>query len=209
MADFRVHRIGEVDRRGSRRQRHHIALGGEHIDLSRSEVIAQRIQELTGISGLALPFQELTQPRKVVCGGFARIRLLVLPMGGNAEFGCLVHLGSSYLHLHDLAVRTDHRRVQRLIHVEFRHRDEVLETTGYRAPLRVDGAQDCVAVTDAVHQNPHTHEVVDVVEIATTHDHLLVDGVVVLGASGHTRLYPMGLQLTIDVGYHLGQVLLA
>jgi hypothetical protein len=39
-----------------------------------------------------------------------------------------------------------------------------------------------------VHQDPHADEVVDVGEVATANDHLLVDAVVVLGTPGDDGL---------------------
>ncbi len=53
-----------------------------------------------------------------------------------------------------------------------------------------------VAVTDLVDQDPHAHQVVDVVEIAAPHDHLLMDRVVVLGAALHLRCQPGGVELS-------------
>ena len=60
-----------------------------------------------------------------------------------------------------------------------------------------------------VHQDPQAHQVVDVGELATAQDHLLVDRVVVLGPAGDGRL-DLGLaQVLLDLGDHLGEELVA
>ena len=60
----------------------------------------------------------------------------------------------------------------------------VLEAPAHRSPARVQGAEYCVTVLDSVDDDPHRHQVVDVVELVAAHDHLLVNRVVVLGATG-------------------------
>ena len=99
------------------------------------------------------------------------------------------------LDLDGLALGPDDRRVQRLVHVELRHRDVVLEPPGQGVPPRVQRTERRVAVAHRVDEDPHRDEVVDVLEVATAHDHLLVDGVVVLGAAGDRRLDLRGLEV--------------
>src|SRR5450756_520395 len=86
------------------------------------------------IGRLPLPVDELTQPGHVAGSvhryALALGHLLVLPVGGDAVLGPAVHLVGADLDLDGLAARPDHRRVQRLVHVELGHRDEVLEPAG-------------------------------------------------------------------------------
>ena len=220
VADLGVHREGEVDRRGLPGQADDVALGREDEDLLRTEVVAQRLEELAGLLGLALPVQQLAQPQHVVgradlgrrtelagAGPAAGPRaLLVLPVRGDAVVGGAVHVVRADLQLDRLAVRADHRRVQRLVHVELRHRHEVLEAAGQRLPVGVHDAQRRVAVAHRVDQDPDADEVPDVGEVAAADDHLLVDRVVVLGPAGDDGLDLRGLELLADRRGDLGQV---
>ncbi len=129
-----------------------------------------------------LPVDEPLQPDEVF-GGVAL--LLVAPVRGDAVLGAPVHLDRADLELDRAALRTHHRRVQRLVEVELRHRDVVLEPALHRPPQRVDRAERAVAVLHRVDDDPHADEVVDLGELLAAHDHLLVDRPVVLRAAGH------------------------
>ena len=88
------------------------------------------------------------------------------------------------LDLHRTSVRADHGGVQRLIHVELGHRDVVLEPPREGAPLRMQHPEGGITLTHRVHEHAGGLEIVDLIEILTPHDHLLIDRVVVLGAAG-------------------------
>ena len=120
-----------------------------------------------------------------------------------------MHLLGSDLNLDGLALWADHRGVQRLVHVVLRHRDEVLEASRDRTPARVDDAQRGVTVPHAVDQDAHPDEVVDVVEVASPHHHLLVDRVVVLGPPGHHCAQPRRPKVGVDLLDDLVEVLVA
>ena len=159
--DLGVHGVGQVDRRGPGRQRDHVALGGEDEDLLAAQVEAQRLQEVAGVGGLPLPVEQLAHPR----------HLVDLDRAGRAAAGprdslyrqcaampysavrCIV-VGAD-LHLERLAVRPDHRRVQRLVDPEPGLRDVVLEPAGHRLPQRVHHAHRGVAVAHLVDEHPH------------------------------------------------------
>src|SRR3546814_4493149 len=76
--------------------------------------------------------------------------VLVLPVRGDALLGARVHLVGPDLYLHRLALRTDHRRVQRLVEVELRHRYVVLEarseehTSELQSLMRISYAVFCL-----------------------------------------------------------------
>ena len=112
------------------------------------------------------------------------------------------------LDLDRLALGPDDRRVQRLVHVELRHRDVVLEPAGHRVPPRVQRAERRVAVAHRLDEHAHRDEVVDLLEVAAAHDHLLVDGVVVLRPAGHRGLDLGAAQVVGHLRAHPGEVLL-
>ena len=114
---------------------------------------------------------------------------LVEPVRGDAALGRAVHLARADLDLERLALRPDHRRVQRPVHVELGHGHVVLEAAGHRLPERVDDAERPVAVAlallvVALDEHAHRGQVVDLVELLPALHHLLVDGVEVLRARG-------------------------
>ncbi len=134
------------------------------------------------------------------------LAFLVLPVRGDAVLGRAVHRVRADLQLDRLAARADHRRVQRLVHVELRHRDVVLEPARHRLPVRVDDAEGRVAVAFGVDEDADADQVVDVGELAAAHDHLLVDRVVVLRPAGDVGLHAAVAQVGVDPLDDLGQV---
>ena len=130
-------------------------------------------------------------------------------MCSDAQLRRLVHVVGANLHFHHFAFRPDDSRMQRLIHVELRHRDEVLEATRHRAPLSVDRSQDRVALANAVDKDTDPDQVIDVVEVATAHDHLLIHRVVVLRTAGDRGLNAARFQLGFDIADYFCQVLVA
>ena len=62
VADVRVDRVGEVDRRRPRREIHDVPLRREHEHLSLVEVDLQARHELAGIRHLLLPFEHPPEP---------------------------------------------------------------------------------------------------------------------------------------------------
>ena len=201
--DLGVHGVREVDRGRPGRQPDELALRGEDVDLAGVDLEAQRLEELARVGGLLLPVEQLAQPRHVVdgvglavahlhaalvAGALGARVLLVLPVRGDAVLGPAVHRVGADLDLDRLATGADDRRVQRLVHVELRHRDVVLEPPRHRVPPGVQRPQRRVAVAHRLDEHPHRDEVVDLLEVAAAHDHLLVDGVVVLGPAGDRGL---------------------
>ena len=69
----------------------------------------------------------------------------------------------------------DHRRVQRLIAVRPRHRDEVLEPPRHRRPHLMDDAEHGVAVLHVPGDHPQRQEVVDLIERDVLALQLLMD----------------------------------
>ena len=135
--------------------------------------------------------------------------VLVDPVRGDAELRHVLHLARADLDLQRQPLGPDHRRVQRLVHVELRHRDEVLEAPGQRLPERVHDADRAVAVLHRVDDHAHRGEVVDLVELAALLRHLRIDRVEVLRAPGDVRLDAERLELAAQVRAGLLDVVLA
>ena len=209
MAHFGVDAVGEVHRGTPLRERDDIALGSEDEDLGGGQVVAQCIEELVGVLGLTLPLQELPQPSEVIGALLAsHIALLVPPVRRDAELRRTMHVPGADLQLHGLAVGSDDRGVQRLVHVELRHRDEVLEASRHRTPARVDDPEHRVAVADGLDEDANADEVVDIGELAAPHDHLLVDRIQMLGAPGDRCLDPGPPDVRLQLVDHAREVLI-
>ena len=206
VAHLGVDGVGEVDRRRAGRQRDDLALGREDVDLVLLQVELQRLEELDRVVGLAVDVGDALEPRHlrgVVLLG------LVAPVGRDAVLGPVVHLRGPDLHLDRLAVQPDHRRVQRLVHVELGRVDVVLEAPVHRGPDGVDGAQRGPAVLLGLDDDPDGDQVVDVVELLAPHDHLLVDGPQVLRPPGDVGHDAHVVQALAHVDEHPLEVLLA
>src|SRR4051794_24103943 len=215
VAELGVDLVGEVERRRAGGERLHLTLRGEDEDLLVEEVDLQVLHELLGVLELLLPVEHRAQPLELALalgrrGPAARAgALLVDPVGGDAELGHVVHLARADLDLEGQPLGPDHRRVQRLVHVELRHRDEVLEPPGERLPQRVDDAHRAVGVLHRVDDDPHGREVVDLVELAALLGHLRVDRVEVLRAPEDLGVDAERLELAREVLARRRDVVLA
>ena len=173
----------------------------------------QGVEELPRVGGVALPIQQAAQPGHVVDIGLAALAaaalFLVFPVGRYAVFGATVHGVGADLDLDGLALRPDDRRVQRLIHVELRHRDVVLEPAGNRVPLGMHRAECGIAVANVLDEDPHRDEVEDLLELALARHHLLIDRPIVLGSPGDCRLDARRLEHLGDLGPDRIEVFLA
>src|SRR5690606_18906699 len=166
VADVGVDSVREVERGRPALQRLDLALRREDVDLLRIEVDLQAPDELARVAHFLLPLEQLAHPLEVpLVARVADASLLVLPVRGNAVLGLPVHLLGADLHLERRAALADHGRVQRLITVRARHRDEVLDPPGHRRPRVVDDAERGVAVADGPGDDPQRHEVVHLIEV--------------------------------------------
>ena len=212
VADVGVDLVREVQRRGADGERLDLALGREDEDLVLDQLAAQLVGELRRVLRVGLPVQQRLQPLELLVGRVqpagGRV-LLVAPVRGDAVLGGVVHLAGADLDLQRAPLGPDHRRVERLVHVELRHRHHVLEAAGERLPERVDDADGAVAVLDGVDDDAHRREVVDLVELAALAGHLRVDRVEVLGAAGDLGVDAERLELLGEVAAGLGDVALA
>ena len=201
-----VHGVGEVDRRGAARQRLDLALRREGVHLLRIQVELQAVDELARVAGVLLGLEQLAQPVEVLLVGMgAHAALLVLPVGGDALLGHLVHALGADLHLEREAAIADDRRVQRLVAVGARHGDEVLEAAGDGGPGLVDDPQRGVAVADGRRDDPERDQVVDLVEADLLPAQLLADAEQPLdspleGQRGDPRLAELVFERRLEPG---------
>src|SRR5947209_7443168 len=185
LADFRVHRKREVDRRRALRQALHVAAGGEDEDLVLVEVDLQELEKLLGRVGVLLQLEQLAEPREMAVQLVrALATFLEQPVRRDAVLRGVVHLMGPDLDLVQLTARSEHGGVERLVAVGLRARDVVLDPLLQRGPLVVDHAQHVVALGDIVHQHAHREEVVDLLERLVALLHFLVNRPEVLGAAG-------------------------
>ena len=80
--------------------------------------------------------------------------------------------------------------MQRLIQVELRHSDVVLESTDYWLPLAVNSTKRSIAIFNRINDNANGHQVKDLVEVSALLHHLFVQTPQMLTARG---------ELSIDV----------
>ena len=198
VADVGVDAVGEVHRRRPARQRAHLALGGEDVDLLGVEVDLQVLHELLRIAHLLLEFEQLPQPLEIALVALiADAAFLVLPVRRDAFLGAAVHLLAADLHLERHALLADDRRVERLVAVGPRHRHEVLDPAGHRRPRLVDDAERGVAVLHRRGDDAQRDEVVDLGEVDLLPQQLAVDAEEALdapvhGDDRHLRLLQLG-----------------
>ena len=87
-----------------------------------------------GIADFALHLEKLAQPLEVaLVAVVADAPFLVFPVRRDSFFRVPVHLLGPNLHFERHAALADDRRVQRLVAVWPRHRDEVLDAARHRA----------------------------------------------------------------------------
>lgn len=186
MTHLGVHPVGEVDGRGDPRQVDDVAVGGEDVDAIRRHIAGQPLAKVAEVADLLVPLEHLAQPGDLllVAGAAgAGVMPLVAPVGAHPELGLLVHGEGADLDLQHLALRAEHRGMQRLVAVLLGVGDVVVELVGHVMPARVDDAQHRVAVAHLGHQDTHRADVVDLGEVDALALHLPPDRVDVLGAA--------------------------
>ena len=85
-------------------------------------------------------------------------------MGGDPRFGDPMHLFGADLHLDRHAVRAEQRGVQRLIAVDARNRDVVLEAAGHGLVDAVHQPERPVAGVDGIDDDPKAVHIDHLVE---------------------------------------------
>ena len=104
------------------------SLRGEGKDLLRQQVALQIVEQVAGVLADALVFQQLADPGQPLVQLIVALEaLLILPVGGNAVLGLLVHGAGAYLHLKGDALVADDGGVEALVAVGLGGGDIVLE----------------------------------------------------------------------------------
>ena len=142
-------------------------------------------------SCMLAPGSRATRARAPAAPSRRSSSLLVLPVRGDAGLGDPVHVLGADLHFDRHAVRPEQRGVQRLVAVDARDRDVVLEASRHRLEHAVHDAERAVAGVGAVDDDAQAVHVDDLGERRALALHLLVDAVEVLLAR---------LDLGLDVG---------
>ena len=192
VADVRMHSVGEVDGRCALGQRHDVALRREYVNLVREQVDFDALEKLLRCSGLL----QLSEIRKPFAGTALRCRIrffvgLVDPVRCNTGLSHPVHVARANLHLKRQALRSEQCRVQRLVAIDSRDSDVVLETAGHRFVQLVNEAQGLVTGADVVNDDAETihidhigkqplllrHLPVNTVEVFLPADYLALDTV--------------------------------
>ncbi|VTS20737.1 Uncharacterised protein [Streptococcus dysgalactiae subsp. equisimilis] len=113
------------------------------------------------------------------------------------------------LYFQHLALRPDHRGMQRAVAVFFGVGDVVVEFLGNVPPQGMHDAQRGIAVAHLRNQHADGANVVDLAEIQALALHLAPDGVDVLRPSAEVGLHAGGGQGLLELAHHVGDVLLA
>ena len=178
MADVSVNGVGEIDRRGAARKGFHLPFRREDVDLFGIQIDFQVLNELVRVANFLLHFEKLADPLEVALVALiADAPFLVFPVGRDAFFRMAVHLLGANLHFEGKPALADDRRVQRLVAVRPRHRNEVLDAARDRRPRLMDDAERCVAVLHAIGDDAQRDEIVDLVELDSLALQLLIDAV--------------------------------
>ena len=180
LADARVHGIGEVDAGRAARQPHDVALWREHVDLVGEQVDLDALEELLGRALVQIhhTFQPLARAGLLCLS--AVLAGLVLPVRRDARLGQALHVLGADLNLDRRAIRAEQRSVQRLVAVDARNRDVVLEAAGHRPVEAVHEAERAVALVDVADDDPDAEHVDDLRQRQVLAAHLHVHAVQVL-----------------------------
>lgn len=188
------------------------AVGPEDGDLAvLREVLAEGGPEGVGVGGAALPVEQPGEPARpgrvdalaVARGLLLRRRCVGVAERDDSGLGDLVHLVGADEDLDDLAVlRAGHRGVQRLVQVELRYGDEVLELRDDGRHTGVQFAEDGVTVGVLLHEHQEAAEVGAAERVALAGD--AVHGDEVAGPDedfgGDVRLAEYPAHLVGDLG---------
>ena len=174
--------IGKVNGRGPGGQILHIAVGREHEHLIGKHIHLQGVDKFLGVGALLI-FQQAAHPLVFSLRAGALPVLLVLPVGGHAVFGDLVHLPGANLHLKGNTVRPHHSGVEGLVAVGLGSADIIFEAPQNGLIEVMDDAQHIVAVPYGVHHHPECEQIKNLVNGLVLTEHLAVDGVRVLHPS--------------------------
>ena len=107
---------------------------------------------------------------------------LVFPVGGDAGLGYLVHASGAYLHFHPFVLRAEHRDVQRLVAVAFRHRQPVFQSRRvgliHVGDNRIGGpALALLMLAVNIENDAYRKQIIDLLHVIVLLHHLVPDGI--------------------------------
>ena len=201
--DIRVKGISEVQGSSPLGQRLDVAfrgkdkyLGGKEIQLDRiKKVQSVRVRAFQYLGNGLQPFVELRI--------FFYIMLLILPMGGKAFLGNLVHTAATDLYFHPLPVRSHHGQVQRLITVGFRTAHPIADTVRSNTVDIRDSGIDIPTLVLLIHTRQRVEDdadgiyIVDVFKTDAFALHLVPDGIGGFHTGTHFIVEPHLLQFPV------------
>ena len=193
VADVGVHGVGEVHHGGAARQAQDLALGREHVDLVGEQVDLDALEEVLGGAAL-LHVDQVREPlaRAIVLAALGLVDL-VFPVRGDAGLGHAMHVLGADLHFDGNAVGAEQRGVQRLVAVDARDRDVVLEAAGHGLVGRVHHAERAITGIRPVDHDAQAEHVDDLGERRALAQHLAVDAVQMFLARAD-----LGLEVRLD-----------
>ena len=113
VADFRVHRIREIDGRRIAREHDHLAFRSKGVDLFWIEIHLESGKEFAWVLYVLLPFHYLAQPiQTLFVFGADRASIFVLPVSSDPLFRHLVHFFGADLNFKLVRVFGDYRGMQ-------------------------------------------------------------------------------------------------
>ena len=192
MAEIRMHLVGEIERRSADRHVDDFALGRQHVHTVLEQLDPHAVEE---IMGGVLIFGSKQRPQLV---DLSFIRLigtapfLVAPMRRDAALGMSVHVVGADLDFDRLVAGTEHRGMNRAVHVVLRGRDVVVELAGNERPERMHDAERRVAVRHRAHQDARRADIHDLLESQALHLHFAPDAEDVLRTAVDLSLDPGG-----------------
>ena len=111
--------ISKVDGNGAHGQVNNIPARCKDEDLIRKNIHLHRVDKITGIIHIIMPFQQLTQPAQLsikalirACGRLAAATFLITPMGSDTIFTDAMHLKGADLDFQGLTTGTQNRSMQ-------------------------------------------------------------------------------------------------
>ncbi len=171
----------------------HVALRSEDEDLVLVEIDLQELQELFRAVGVLLQLQQLAEPAQVLVELVRGAVPLVHPVGRDTVLGCAVHVLGPDLDFEQLPAGTEDGGMERLVGVRFGAGDVVLDPLLDRGPVVMDNAEHVITIGHRAHDDPHRHEIVNLVERLAPLPHFLEDGPKVLRPSGDLEPLDAGL----------------
>ena len=155
---------GEVDRGSTGRQALHVAFRREDEDLVLVQIDLEELEELFGRVRVLLKLDELPEPAEVLVQLVRTASFLVDPVRGDPVLRGPVHLTGPNLDLVRLSARAEYGGMKRLVGVRLGRGDIVLDALLERGPPMVNHPQGVITVADRLHQHPHRHQVVDILD---------------------------------------------